>query len=117
MEKQEKGGKSGFSVGEKESVNAELGRLLSRGRPDLVGREKGIELVASIANVLYTQAQARPKHALHDTSIRTLHVINRLMYANMLLSDRRIQATQLHFSIAVSHRQVGYAEHTSTELL
>ena len=49
MEKQEKGGKSGFSVGEKESSDAELGRLLSRGRPDLVGRENGIELVASIA--------------------------------------------------------------------
>ena len=29
-----------------------LGRLLSRGQPDLVGREKGIELVASIPNVL-----------------------------------------------------------------
>ena len=37
------------------------------------------------------QAQARPKHALHDTSTRTLHVINRLMHANMLLSDCRVQ--------------------------
>ena len=48
MERQEKGGKSGFSAGETAEQRA---ARFSR-QPDLVGREKGIELVASIPNVL-----------------------------------------------------------------
>ena len=47
-------------------------------------------------------------------NIKTLHVINRLVYGNMLLSDHRVQQ---HSCVSVLLFHTGYAEHTSPELL
>ena len=73
-EKQEKGGKSGFSIGEKESADAELRRLLSRGQRerDRAHRQQ------LIANETPEESHAWPR--IEDFQLRGHSCVNNVQH-------------------------------------